>query len=89
MATGEFAPQVGPAMGDLSSGAFLAGAVAAALVRKARTGQGAIVDVSLLGAGLWMTAPGVVASQIYGVPTIPRFRHADLPNPFVAGYATR
>jgi crotonobetainyl-CoA:carnitine CoA-transferase CaiB-like acyl-CoA transferase len=89
MVAGEFVPQAGPALGDLASGAFLAGAVAAALVRKARTGRGAIVDVSLLSAGLWMAAPGVVASQLYGVPNIPRFRHADLPNPLVAGYVTR
>jgi crotonobetainyl-CoA:carnitine CoA-transferase CaiB-like acyl-CoA transferase len=89
MVAGEFVPQAGPALGDLASGAFLAGAIAAALVRKARTGRGAIVDVSLLSAGLWMAAPGVVASQLYGVDNIPRFRHADLPNPLVAGYVTR
>ena len=87
--TGEFAPQLGPAFGDLASGAFLAGAVAAALVRKGRTGKGCIVDVSLLGAGLWMVSPGIVASELYGVDNIPRYRHADLPNPLVAAYATR
>jgi crotonobetainyl-CoA:carnitine CoA-transferase CaiB-like acyl-CoA transferase len=89
MVAGEFVPQAGPALGDLASGAFLAGAIAAALVRKGRTGRGAVVDVSLLSAGMWMAAPGVVASQIYGVDNIPRFRHAELPNPVVAGYATR
>jgi crotonobetainyl-CoA:carnitine CoA-transferase CaiB-like acyl-CoA transferase len=30
-----------------------------------------------------------VASQLYGVDNIPRYRHADLPNPLVAAYATR
>jgi crotonobetainyl-CoA:carnitine CoA-transferase CaiB-like acyl-CoA transferase len=89
MVAGEFAPQAGPALGDLASGAFLAGAIAAALFRKERTGRGAIVDVSLLAAGMWVAAPGVVASQLYGVDNIPRYRHADLPNPLVAGYATR
>jgi crotonobetainyl-CoA:carnitine CoA-transferase CaiB-like acyl-CoA transferase len=89
LVAGEFAPQLGPALGDLSSGAFLAGAIAAALVRRQRTGQGAVVDVSLLSAGVWMTAPAVVASQLYDVDTIPRYRHADLPNPLVAGYLTR
>jgi crotonobetainyl-CoA:carnitine CoA-transferase CaiB-like acyl-CoA transferase len=89
MVAGEFAPQSGPALGDLASGAMLAGAIAAALVRKARTGQGAVVDVSLLSAGMWMMSPGVVASQLYGVDNIPRYRHADLPNPLVAGYVTR
>jgi crotonobetainyl-CoA:carnitine CoA-transferase CaiB-like acyl-CoA transferase len=89
MVSGEFAPQIGPAFGDLASGTFLSGAIAAALVRKERTGRGAVVDVSLLGAGLWMVSPGVVASQLYDIDNIPRYRHADLPNPLVAAYATR
>ncbi len=89
MVSGEFAPQAGPALGDLCSGTFLAGAISAALLRKARTGKGAVVDVSLLSAGMWVASPGVVASQLYGVANIPRFRHRDLPNPLVAGYATR
>jgi crotonobetainyl-CoA:carnitine CoA-transferase CaiB-like acyl-CoA transferase len=89
MATGEFVPQAGPALGDLASGAFLAGAIAAALFRKERTGRGAVVDVSLLSAGMWVAAPGVVASQLYDVDNIPRYRHADLPNPLVAAYTTR
>ena len=58
-------------------------------MRKERTGRGAVVDVSLLGAGLWMVSPGIVASQLYGIDNIPRYRHADLPNPLVAAYATR
>ena len=86
--TGEFAPQIGPAFGDLSAGAILSGAIAAALVRQGRTGRGGVVDVSLLGAGLWVLSPGIVASQLYGVENIPRYRHADLPNPLVAAYAT-
>jgi crotonobetainyl-CoA:carnitine CoA-transferase CaiB-like acyl-CoA transferase len=85
----EFVPQPGPAMGDLSAGAFLAGAIAAALYRRSRSGKGAVVDVSLLSSGLWVSSPGIVASQLYGVDTIPRMRHADLPNPLVAAYATR
>ena len=89
MAAGEFVPQAGPALGDLASGVFLAGAIAAALYRAQRTGRGAVVDVSLLSAGMWMASPGVVASQLYGVDNIPRYRHADLPNPLVAAYATR
>ena len=89
MVAEEFVPQPGPAMGDLSAGAFLAGAIAAALYRRETTGRGAIVDVSLLSSGLWVGAPGVVASQLYGVEAIPRMHHADLPNAMVAAYATR
>jgi crotonobetainyl-CoA:carnitine CoA-transferase CaiB-like acyl-CoA transferase len=86
---GEFVPQLGPALGDLTAGAFLAGGIAAALVRRARTGRGGVVDVSLLSSGMWVFAPSVVASQVHDVDTIPRARHADLPNPLVAGYTTK
>jgi len=85
----EFVPQVGPAFGDLASGAFLAGGIAAAMFRRERTGRGAVVDVSLLSSGMWMFSPSVVASQLYDVETIPRSRHRDLPNPLVAAYSTR
>jgi crotonobetainyl-CoA:carnitine CoA-transferase CaiB-like acyl-CoA transferase len=84
----EFVPLLGPAFGDLSSGAFLAGGIAAALFRRERTGSGAVVDVSLLSSGMWVLSPGVVASRLYDVDTIPRFRHAEAPNPLVAVYTT-
>jgi crotonobetainyl-CoA:carnitine CoA-transferase CaiB-like acyl-CoA transferase len=47
----EFVPQAGPALGDVTAGAFLAGGIAAALVRRERTGRGGVVDVSLLSPG--------------------------------------
>ena len=89
MVADEFVPQPGPALGDLAAGVSMAGAIAAALYRRATTGRGAVVDVSLLSTGVWMGAPAIVASRLYGVDTIPRMRHADLPNPLVAAYATR
>ena len=85
----EFVPQPIPAMGDLSAGCFLAGAIAAALLRRERQGKGAIVDVSLLSSGVWVGGPAVVASQLYDVDAIPRMRHTQLPNPLVAAYTTR
>jgi crotonobetainyl-CoA:carnitine CoA-transferase CaiB-like acyl-CoA transferase len=85
----EFVPLVGPALGDLTSGAFLAGGIAAALYRRERSGRGAVVDVSLLSSGMWVLSPGIVASQLYGIDTIPRFRHAQAPNPMVAAYTTK
>lgn len=89
LVSSEFVPQPMPALGDLSAGCFLAGAVAAALYRRAATGRGAVVDVSLLSSGVWVCSPAIVASQLYGVDAIPRMRHADLPNPLVAAYTTR
>ncbi|MFC3174389.1 CaiB/BaiF CoA transferase family protein [Novosphingobium bradum] len=89
MAVGEFVPQAGPAMGDSASGAFLAGAIAAALYQRSRTGEGAEIDVSLLSAGVWMFGPAVIASQLYDIDTIPRFSHAEQKNALVTAYATR
>jgi crotonobetainyl-CoA:carnitine CoA-transferase CaiB-like acyl-CoA transferase len=89
MAVGEFVPQAGPAMGDVSSGMFMAGGIAAALFRRERTGRGALVDVSLLSSGVWAFAPAIVASQLYGVDTVPRMNHANQPNPLVTAYTTR
>jgi crotonobetainyl-CoA:carnitine CoA-transferase CaiB-like acyl-CoA transferase len=88
MVSDEFVPQPGPALGDLTSGGFLAGGIAAALVRRERTGKGAVVDVSLLSSGIWAFAPAVVASELYDIDAIPRKRHHDQPNPLVAAYRT-
>jgi crotonobetainyl-CoA:carnitine CoA-transferase CaiB-like acyl-CoA transferase len=41
-------------MGDRSAGAMLAGGVAAALLRRTRTGRGGHVTISLLATGAWM-----------------------------------
>ena len=88
MVSDEFVPQAGPALGDLTSGGFLAGGIAAALLRRSRTGEGAVVDVSLLSSGVWAFAPGVVASRLYDIDGIPRKRHKDQPNPMVGAYRT-
>jgi crotonobetainyl-CoA:carnitine CoA-transferase CaiB-like acyl-CoA transferase len=85
----EFVPQPGPAMGDLTAGAAMAGAIAAALLRRERTGRSAVVDVSLLSTATWVGAPAILASQLYGVSTIPRMRHKDLWTALVAAYKTR
>jgi crotonobetainyl-CoA:carnitine CoA-transferase CaiB-like acyl-CoA transferase len=42
-----------PAYGDTISGTNLAGGIAAALFKRARTGEPSVVDVSLFGSGLW------------------------------------
>jgi crotonobetainyl-CoA:carnitine CoA-transferase CaiB-like acyl-CoA transferase len=44
--------QPGGAFGDSISGMALAGGVAAALLRRSRTGEGAVVDVALLGTAM-------------------------------------
>ncbi|CUU57589.1 Crotonobetainyl-CoA:carnitine CoA-transferase CaiB [Parafrankia irregularis] len=53
-----------PAFGDLVAGLALAGGVSAALYRRATTGEGALVDGSLLAAGLWQVQPDIINAWI-------------------------
>jgi crotonobetainyl-CoA:carnitine CoA-transferase CaiB-like acyl-CoA transferase len=84
----QFLPLMSPAFGDVMSGLSLASGVAAALVRRGRTGEGAIIDVSLLGAGMFALGPAVAASELHDIETIPRARHSDMPNALMAPYET-
>ncbi|MFJ9737278.1 CaiB/BaiF CoA transferase family protein [Streptomyces sp. NPDC101166] len=52
----------GPAYGDTVSGTNLAGGIAAALLRRERTGEAPVVDVSLLGSGLWALGHSIALS---------------------------
>ena len=51
-----------PAYGDTISGTNLAGGIAAALFKRERTGEPSVVDVSLLGSGLWAMGHGIALS---------------------------
>jgi crotonobetainyl-CoA:carnitine CoA-transferase CaiB-like acyl-CoA transferase len=78
------------AMGDVMGGMTIAGGVAAALYRRGVTGKGGLVDVSLLGLGLWVLAPDVLASDL--LEEDPR-KSAGIgakapPNPLVGIYKT-
>ncbi len=55
-----------PALGDIPSGTYLAAGVCAALVRVARTGQGMVVDTSLLNAAAWTLGPDLAYTSITG-----------------------
>jgi crotonobetainyl-CoA:carnitine CoA-transferase CaiB-like acyl-CoA transferase len=89
MVAGEFVPQPGPALGDLLSGFSLAAGIVGALFKRDRTGISSVVDVSLLGTGVFAFSPSIVASELYDVDTIPRLPHRDLTNPMVGAYYTR
>lgn len=78
-----------PAFGDLLGGMTIAGGIAAALYRKATTSEGSVVDVSLLGLAAWNLSPDVAVSQIHGGSAIPKYGHADAPNPLVSTYLTK
>jgi len=84
--TGE-PPFMPGSIGDISGGTHLAGAVAAALVRRERTGKGAIVDVSLYSTGAWIMCQSIAGAH-NGAPT-PFVSRANPMNPIVNTYPTR
>src|SRR5262249_2154253 len=55
-----------PAQGDIPSGMFLAGGIAAALFARERDGRGRTVDVALLAGGIWTLAPDLAAASVLG-----------------------
>jgi crotonobetainyl-CoA:carnitine CoA-transferase CaiB-like acyl-CoA transferase len=55
-----------PALGDVPSGMFLAGGICAALVQVLRTGEGCVVDTSLLNSAMWTLGPDMAYSSITG-----------------------
>ncbi|HEY7137592.1 MAG TPA: CoA transferase [Acidimicrobiia bacterium] len=78
-----------PAFGDVLGGLTIAGGIAAALLRRERTGTPSIVDVSLLGLGLWSLAPEVTSAKLYEGVEIPTFDRDSIPNPLVGTYPTK
>lgn len=83
------AGQPGPAFGDVMGGLSTAGAIAAALFNRERTGEPAIVDVSLLATALWQISPLVVASKLFGMSKMPTGGdRTQSPNPGVGAYRT-
>ena len=53
-----------PAFGDVVGGLTIAGAIAAAMYRRATTGEPSIVDVSLLGVGMWQLQPDITHAKL-------------------------
>ena len=77
-------------MGDATSGMYLAGGIAGALLHRCRTGEALEVDVSLIGSAMWS------ASQVIGVSHhlqkmmrigVPKVGGAEF-NPFMGNYRT-
>jgi len=56
-------PLCPPAIVDLQSGFNLASGIAGALLRRERTGEASVVDVSLLSSGMWLAAPNLLAAS--------------------------
>jgi formyl-CoA transferase len=85
---GASAPAAQPAaFFDLQGSSAIAGAVGMALFRRERTGEGGVVDVSLLSTGMWTMSPDLAASAA-GAGELPRPNRLDSPNPLVNLYRT-
>lgn len=69
-------PKPPGSIGDLAGGATLAGAIAAALFRRERTGRGAIVDNALYQVGTYLMSQSLLASSI-DAPALAPERQAD------------
>ncbi|MFD6453140.1 CaiB/BaiF CoA transferase family protein [Nocardia sp. NPDC060220] len=80
----------GPAFGDTISGTNLAGGIAAALLKRERTGEPSVVDVSLLGSGLWAMGHTIALSAHLGEPMVAPVpgAHGAPSNPLSGLYAT-
>jgi crotonobetainyl-CoA:carnitine CoA-transferase CaiB-like acyl-CoA transferase len=74
------------AFGDLMGGLALAGGISAALLARQRGHQPPVVDVSLLGLGLWNLGFPVVAAKLYEGKNIPAHDPDNLPNPIARAY---
>ena len=78
-----------PAFGDVVGGLTIAGAIAAAMYQRATTGEPSVVDVSLLGVGMWQLQPDIVHSRLNGgvSAAAPDRKHGW--NPLTNTYRTR
>nr|WP_090340395.1 CoA transferase [Mycolicibacterium malmesburyense]CRL69552.1 L-carnitine dehydratase/bile acid-inducible protein F [Mycolicibacterium malmesburyense] len=80
----------GPAYGDTISGTNLAGGVAAALLKRERTGEPSVVDVSLLGSGAWAMGHTITLTNYLGqrLQAQPANANRSPNNPLVGLYPT-
>ena len=81
----------GPAYGDTISGTNLAGGIAAALLKRERTGEPSTVDVSLLGSGLWAMGHTIALTSHLNKLMVqpPPGVHGSPINPLVGVYETK
>lgn len=87
----EFPTMQRPAFGDVVGGLTIAGAIAAALYGRGQTGEGSVVDVSLLAMGLWQLQPDVTHAKLdpsHSTKGAVRDRKATW-NPLSGTYKTR
>ena len=72
------------AIGDKPAGMYLAFGIAAALFNRERTGEGAVVDTSLLGSAVWTISSDILSAALREAPADPSVK----PNRRLGGYRT-
>jgi len=82
--------QPGPGYGDSIGAMTIAGGIAGALLKRERTGEPSVVDVSLLSTGVWALGQGIGLSLQSGfaLASPPVGGHAAATNPLVGSYRT-
>ena len=78
-----------PAFGDYAAAMSAAAGISAALYKRATTGEGSEVDVSLLAAGMWQLQPDVIDSRLGDASPPARLDRFAVANPMVNHYRTR
>ncbi|WP_296259680.1 MULTISPECIES: CaiB/BaiF CoA transferase family protein [unclassified Pseudomonas] len=81
-------PKQPGSIGDLGGGLALAGAIAAALFRRERTGRGAVVENSLYLTGTYLASQSLLAASI-GAPLITNHAQGQAPLALANNYQTR
>jgi crotonobetainyl-CoA:carnitine CoA-transferase CaiB-like acyl-CoA transferase len=76
------------AMGDRNGALALAFGIAAALLKRGRTGAGSVVDVSLLSTAMWTLSSDLLAA-LGGDEPVPSSGRGPLINPLVGMYRTK
>jgi len=76
------------AMGDRNGGMALAFGIAAALLKRSRTGEGSVVDVSLLATAMWTVSSDVLAA-LNGAEVTPLTGRGPQLNPLTGAYRTK
>jgi len=78
----------GPAFGDTLSGSMLAGAICAAIARRALHGEASVVDVSLLGTAMWSMQRFIAQATMEDIQKFPRPAERVPFNVLVSNYRT-
>jgi crotonobetainyl-CoA:carnitine CoA-transferase CaiB-like acyl-CoA transferase len=78
-----------PAFGDSIGAMTIAGGIMGALFHRERTGEATVVDVSLLGTGLWAMGQAMALSLVLGMPWTPPPASQMGSNPISRNYLTK